>query len=242
MKRIVILFSGNGTNLENILQKLHQKELLVAAAITNNPKAKGIERAKKYGIPVEVVDHQGFASREAFDEALVERIQKYRPDLVVLAGFMRILTPVFTSKIKNAINIHPSLLPLFKGARAIERSFASDMKVAGVTVHWVSEELDSGQIIDRPVFIERVRIWKSSRQRSTIWSMISILKSSKIFYKPDPSKKGDGYENGEFGKTPSKLPASKPIGYTELDKCVGVTRRYDTNAVSYTHLTLPTKA
>ncbi len=152
MKRIVILFSGNGTNLENIIQKLHQKELLVAAAITNNPKAKGIERAKKYGIPVEVVDHQGFASREAFDQALVERIQKYRPDLVVLAGFMRILTPVFTSQIKNAINIHPSLLPLFKGARAIERSFASDMKVAGVTVHWVSEELDSGQIIDQACF------------------------------------------------------------------------------------------
>ncbi len=152
MKRILILFSGNGTNLENIIQKLHQKELLVAAAITNNPAAKGIERAKKHGIPVEVLDHREFESREAFDHALVERIEKYSPDLVVLAGFMRILTPVFTSKIKNAINIHPSLLPLFKGARAIERSFASDMKVAGVTVHWVSEELDSGQIIDQACF------------------------------------------------------------------------------------------
>ncbi len=152
MNRIVILFSGNGTNLENIIQKLHQKELLVAAAITNNPAAKGIERAKKYGIPVEVIDHRKFKSREAFDRALVESIQKYGPHLVVLAGFMRILTPVFTSKIQNAINIHPSLLPLFKGARAIERSFASDMKMAGVTVHWVSEELDGGQIIDQACF------------------------------------------------------------------------------------------
>ncbi len=152
MKRIVILFSGNGTNLENIIQKLHQKELIVAAAITNNPKAKGIERAKKYNIPIEVLDHHDFESREAFDQALVERIQKFEPDLVVLAGFMRILTPIFTSQIKNAINIHPSLLPLFKGAKAIERSFASDMKVAGVTVHWVSEELDGGQIIDQACF------------------------------------------------------------------------------------------
>ena len=152
MKRIVILFSGNGTNLENIIQKLHQKELLVAAAITNNPKAKGIERAKKYNIPLEILDHRNFESREAFDQALVEHIQKYSPHLVVLAGFMRILTPVFTSQIHNTINIHPSLLPLFKGAKAIERSFASDMRVAGVTVHWVSEELDGGKIIDQACF------------------------------------------------------------------------------------------
>ncbi len=152
MKRIVILFSGNGTNLENIIQKLHNKELIVAKAITNNPDALGIERAKKYGIEVEVIDHKSFPSREAFDEALVASIQEVAPDLVVLAGFMRILTSVFTDAIHNAINIHPSLLPLFKGAKAIERSFYSPMKVAGVTVHWVSEELDSGEIIDQACF------------------------------------------------------------------------------------------
>ena len=152
MKKIVILFSGAGTNLENIIQKLHGKELIVAKAITNNPSAKGIEKAMKYGVEVEVIDHRNFPSREAFDEALVRSIAEVDPDLVVLAGFMRILTPIFTQRIKNAINIHPSLLPLFKGARAIERSFESPMKVAGVTVHWVSEELDGGEIIDQRCF------------------------------------------------------------------------------------------
>ena len=152
MKRIVVLFSGNGTNLENIARRLHGKELVIAKAITNNPKAGGIARAKKYGIAVEVIDHKAFPSREAFDEALVHSIQQVDPHLVVLAGFMRILTPIFTASIKNAINIHPSLLPLFKGAKAIERSYASGMKVAGVTVHWVSQELDSGEIIDQACF------------------------------------------------------------------------------------------
>ena len=151
MKRIVILFSGRGTNLENIAKKL--KGLVeVAAAITNNPAAGGIERAKRLGIPVRIIDHRTFATREEFDKELVQAIEEYRPDLVVLAGFMRILTPVFTARITNAINIHPSLLPLFRGAKAIERSYASDMKVAGVTVHWVSEELDGGAIIDQACF------------------------------------------------------------------------------------------
>ncbi len=152
MKRIVILFSGNGTNLENIARKLHRKSLLISKVITNNPSAKGIERAKRLGIEVEVIDHRNFACREEFDEALVASIKQVEPDLVVLAGFMRILTPVFTDAITNAINIHPSILPLFKGAKAIERSYASDMRVAGVTVHWVSNELDGGQIIDQACF------------------------------------------------------------------------------------------
>ncbi len=150
MKRIVILFSGNGTNLENIAKKLGSK--LAMSAITNNPKAYGIERAKRLGIPVTIIDHRKFASREEFDRELVRQIQKTAPDLVVLAGFMRILTPIFTQSVTNAINIHPSLLPLFRGAKAIERSYASDMKVAGVTVHWVSEELDGGKIIDQACF------------------------------------------------------------------------------------------
>ena len=150
MKRIVVLFSGKGSNLENIAKKL--PHIKIEKAITNNPKAPGIERAKEVGIDVEVIDHRKFATREAFDEVLVRSIKAVNPDLVVLAGFMRILTPIFTSAIKNAINIHPSLLPLFKGAKAIERSYKSDMKVAGVTVHWVSEELDSGAIIDQACF------------------------------------------------------------------------------------------
>jgi len=150
MKKVVILFSGNGTNLENIAKKLGEK--LAISAITNNPEAPGIERARRLGIPVTIIDHRGFGAREEFDRELVRHIRKISPDLVVLAGFMRILTPVFTRSVTNAINIHPSLLPLFRGAKAIERSYASDMKVAGVTVHWVSEELDGGKIIDQSCF------------------------------------------------------------------------------------------
>jgi len=149
MKRVVILFSGNGSNLENIAKKVPYIKI---RAITNNPKAYGIKRCKRLGIPVSVIDHREFLSREDFDKALVKEILKQKPNLVVLAGFMRILTPIFTQTIKNAINIHPSLLPLFKGARAIERSFASDMKVVGVTVHRVTKELDGGEILDQACF------------------------------------------------------------------------------------------
>ncbi|NPA03964.1 MAG: phosphoribosylglycinamide formyltransferase [Epsilonproteobacteria bacterium] len=149
MKKIVVLFSGNGTNLENIAKKLHKKHLLITKAITNNPHAKGIERAKRLGIEVEIIDHKKFTSREEFDKALIEVIKKEAPNLIVLAGFMRILTPLFIKTFPTTINIHPSLLPLFKGANALERSFKSPMKVAGVTVHWVEEELDGGEIIDQ---------------------------------------------------------------------------------------------
>ena len=157
IKRVAILFSGEGTNLENIIKKLHNKKfndikIVINKAITNNPLAKGIDRAKKYGVEVEIIDHKKFPSREEFDKVLVNSIKKSNPDLVVLAGFMRILTPVFTDNIKNAINIHPSILPLFKGANALKRSFESDMKVAGVTVHRVSSDIDSGEILDQECF------------------------------------------------------------------------------------------
>ncbi|WP_281951878.1 phosphoribosylglycinamide formyltransferase [Nitrosophilus kaiyonis] len=157
IKKIVILFSGEGTNLENIIKKLHNKEfndtkIVVSKAITNNPLANGIKRAKREGVEVEIIDHKKYTSREEFDKELVKAIKKESPDLVVLAGFMRILTPIFTENIKNAINIHPSILPLFKGANALKRSFESDMKVAGVTVHKVSSELDSGEILEQDCF------------------------------------------------------------------------------------------
>ncbi len=151
LKKIVILFSGEGSNLENIIKKLHQKSVIVVAAITNNPQAKGIEKAKNLGVDVVVIDHKEFDSRESFDAKLVKTIQDFEVELTVLAGFMRILTPIFTDHIK-AINIHPSLLPLFKGANALERSFASEMKVAGISVHEVITELDAGKIIMQKCF------------------------------------------------------------------------------------------
>lgn len=146
MKKIVTLFSGEGTNLANLIEKIHHKHGLITCAITNNPNAGGIAKAKTANIPVEVCDHREYETREEYDKALVEMIQEYDPDLVVLCGFMRILTPIFTTQIRS-INLHPSLLPAFKGSRAIERSFESDEKVCGVSVHWVSEELDGGAII-----------------------------------------------------------------------------------------------
>ena len=146
MKKIVALFSGEGTNLANLIEKLHLRHCAIVCAITNNPEAGGIAKARAAGIPVEILDHRGFESRESYDAALVELIGEYAPDLVVLCGFMRILTPVFTAQV-HSINLHPALLPAFKGARAIERSFESDEKVCGVSVHWVTEELDGGEVI-----------------------------------------------------------------------------------------------
>ncbi|MCX6073028.1 MAG: phosphoribosylglycinamide formyltransferase [Campylobacterales bacterium] len=146
MKKIVALFSGEGTNLANLIEKIHTKHATITCAITNNPKAGGIAKAQKAQIDVVVLDHTLYDSRESYDAALVETIRHCNPDLVVLCGFMRILTPVFTTNIR-AINLHPSLLPAFKGSRAIEESFESDEPLCGVSVHWVSNELDGGEII-----------------------------------------------------------------------------------------------
>ncbi len=156
VKRLAILFSGEGSNLEALINQLHQKNLKdinieVVIALTNNPDANGIKRAQKYGIKPIVLNHKEYDSREDFDTKLVEVLKNYKVDLTILAGFMRILTPIFTENI-SAINIHPSLLPLFKGANAIEQSFTSNMKVAGVSTHMVTTELDSGEIIDQACF------------------------------------------------------------------------------------------
>ncbi|QOY51997.1 phosphoribosylglycinamide formyltransferase [Candidatus Sulfurimonas baltica] len=152
MKKIVILFSGDGFNAQNIVQSLHKKECFVTCGITNNKDARGIEKLTLLGVKTEVLQHVDFDSRESFDAELVKLINSYAPDLVVLSGFMRILSSVFTSNIK-AINLHPSLLPKYKGAKAIERSFAGESDRCGVSVHWVSSELDGGDIILQKEFI-----------------------------------------------------------------------------------------
>lgn len=161
VKNIAILFSGSGSNLQAILEQIHGKvfkgvKINVALLICNNPDAKGIKRAKKFGLDTVVIDHRDYPTREQFDQALVYEIKKHDIDLSVLAGFMRILTPVFTDNIK-AINLHPSLLPLFKGANAIDESYNSDMKVGGVSIHWVSSELDAGEIIEQKSFPRKNR-------------------------------------------------------------------------------------
>jgi len=156
VKKIAILFSGNGTNLQNLIEKLHNKvfddtKIEVALTISNKKDVYGIKRSQKFGIEPIVIENKAFSSREEFDKELVSVIKKQNIDLVVLAGFMRILSSVFTQNVK-AINIHPSLLPLFKGANAIEESFNSDEKFGGATVHYVSEELDGGEIIIQKSF------------------------------------------------------------------------------------------
>ncbi len=151
MKKIVILFSGEGKNLHNIIDTLHPHQCEVVCAITNKARAKGLEGLDAKHIKREILEHTNFSSRETYDAELVKLIQSYNPDLVVLAGFMRILTPIFTTNIK-AINLHPSLLPKHKGANAIEDSFLSEDSIGGISVHFVNEELDGGQIIAQASF------------------------------------------------------------------------------------------
>lgn len=146
MKKIAVLFSGRGSNFAHIVNTLHGKEFEVVVALTNNPDAQGIEIAKAASIPLEVIDSKAYESREAFDTVVVERLQQYAPDLTVLAGFMRILTPVFTEEIKS-VNLHPSLLPRHKGLNAIEKSYKDAHPSGGVSVHYVSSELDGGEVI-----------------------------------------------------------------------------------------------
>ncbi len=151
IKQIAILFSGNGTNFQNIINKLHNKNIdgitiKITIAISNKSDALGINIAKENNIPLEIIEHTSFNSREEYDTKLLDTLNQYNLDLVVLSGFMRILTPIFTDNIK-AINIHPSLLPLYKGAKAIQKSFEGDEILAGVSVHHVTSQLDGGDII-----------------------------------------------------------------------------------------------
>jgi len=146
MNKIAVLFSGKGTNFAHIVKTLHKKECEVVFALTNNPEAEGIRVAQEYGIPYGVVEPKNFDSREDYDAVVVETLKRYNPELTVLAGFMRILTPVFTEHIK-AINLHPSLLPKHKGLNAIEKSYEDEHDEGGVSVHYVSSELDGGEVI-----------------------------------------------------------------------------------------------
>ena len=146
MNKIAVLFSGKGTNFAHIVKTLHKKECEVVFALTNNPQAEGIAIAQKYGIPYGVVEPKNFDSREAYDAVMVETLKRYNPDLTVLAGFMRILTPTFTEQVK-AINLHPSLLPRHKGLNAIEKSYEDTYDEGGVSIHYVSSELDGGEVV-----------------------------------------------------------------------------------------------
>lgn len=149
-KRIVILISGSGSNMVNLVEHCQAGKINgeVVAVIANKADAAGLAKAEKLGVTTECVPHQGYESRDAYDQVLVERVQSYQPDLVILAGFMRILTPVFVSAFADrTLNIHPSLLPKYKGMHTHQRALEAGDKEHGVSVHFVTEELDGGPVI-----------------------------------------------------------------------------------------------
>jgi len=151
MKRLAVFASGNGTNLQAIIDNVRKRVLRGAAVvlvISDQKKAFALKRARRAGIPTLYADPKRFAGRSAYDACLVEALKKARVDYVVLAGFMRILSPGFIRAYKNRIlNIHPALLPAFKGEEAIPRAHRYGVKVTGVTVHFVDDKMDHGPVI-----------------------------------------------------------------------------------------------
>jgi phosphoribosylglycinamide formyltransferase 1 len=154
MKSIVILISGRGSNMEAIVQRCAAEgwPAHVAAVISNRPDAAGLQFAAAHGIATAVVAHKAFVTREAFDVALAAAIDAHRPDLVVLAGFMRILGAAFVRHFEGRLlNIHPSLLPMFPGLHTHQRVIDAGCKLAGATVHLVTPQLDHGPIVVQSV-------------------------------------------------------------------------------------------
>lgn len=158
MKNIVILISGGGSNMGAIVRASHAHDWAgrfdarVAAVLSNRADAGGLAFAREQGIATAVVDHKAFPTREAFDDALAAQVDAHQPALVVLAGFMRILTPGFVARYDGRlVNIHPSLLPAFPGLHTHRRAIEAGCRFAGASVHLVTAELDHGPILDQAV-------------------------------------------------------------------------------------------
>jgi len=150
MFKLVILISGSGSNLQQFIDQTASGEIKaeISAVISNRPDVFGLERAEKANIPTLVLDHTQFIDRESFDESLAQIIDSYEPDLIILAGFMRILGENFVKHYNNKlINIHPSLLPLYKGLHTHKRALENKQTEHGASVHFVIPELDAGEII-----------------------------------------------------------------------------------------------
>ena len=151
MKNIVILISGRGSNMRAVVEAA-VPNADIRAVLSNNENAAGLVWAASRGIATAALNHKNFPDRESFDRAMMELIDRHQPDLVVLAGFMRILTPAFCAHYEGRlINIHPSLLPAFTGLHTHERALAAGCRVAGCTVHFATPELDCGPVIAQGV-------------------------------------------------------------------------------------------
>ena len=150
MKKIAVMISGSGSNLEAIVKACHDKNIYgeIVYVISNNPDAYGIERAKKYNIPVKIIDHKSYTDRNDFDDALKEFLDNLEIDLIILAGFMRILGKNITEKFYGKmINLHPSLLPLYPGLNTHAQALNNKDDYHGISIHFVSAELDAGPLI-----------------------------------------------------------------------------------------------
>ena len=169
---IVILISGRGSNM----QALVEAGLPVSAVISNKADAAGLEFARSRKISTAVIDHKRFTSREAFDDALAKEIDRHKPRLVALAGFMRVLTPKFVAHYeRRMLNIHPSLLPSFTGLDTHARALAAGVKLHGCTVHFVTAELDNGPIVIQAAV--RVRAGESAHELAA-----RVLKQEHVIY------------------------------------------------------------
>ncbi len=146
---VVVLISGSGSNLQAIIDAAAgDPSIVVSAVISNRDDAYGLERARNAGIETRVLSHKPYPSREAYDQALIEQIDRFRPGLVVLAGFMRILSPLFVRHYRGRLlNIHPSLLPKYKGLQTHQRVLEAGDRLHGASVHFVTEELDGGPVV-----------------------------------------------------------------------------------------------
>ena len=156
MKKIAVMISGSGSNLEAIVKACHEKNIYgeIVYVISNNPDAYGIERAKKYNIPVKIIDHKSYTDRDDFDDALKEFLDNLEIDLIILAGFMRILGKNITEKFYGKmINLHPSLLPLYPGLNTHTQALNNKDEYHGISIHFVSAELDAGPLIAQGKFL-----------------------------------------------------------------------------------------
>lgn len=148
--RVVVLISGNGSNLQALIDRQHQADCAyqIVKVISNKADVFGLERAKHHQIEIDTIPHQDFESREDFERALIHSIDQAQPGLVVLAGFMRILTPLFTQHyIGRMLNIHPSLLPKYPGLQTHQRALEAGDKQHGLSIHFVTDELDGGPVV-----------------------------------------------------------------------------------------------
>lgn len=164
-----VLISGNGSNLQAIVDAIEEKRLdaVIQVVLSNREEAFGLARAQRHRIPTRVIDHRKYGSREAFDQAMIDVLKEHEVELVLLAGFMRLLSPLFIKTFSNRImNIHPALLPAFPGLHVQKRAVEHGVRIAGCTVHFVNEECDEGPIIIQaavPVFPDDTEASLSAR-------------------------------------------------------------------------------